>query len=149
MTNYFQEAGYKTHLIGKWHLGYFHRNYTPPYRGIDNFYGYYNGFLDYFNYTYVEVSGNYTPGYDFRRNKKVNYDVEPGSYVTDLLTNEALDIIRNHDHKVKPLFMMLNHLAPHTGNEYNPLQAPEDEIEKFKFIKDPKRKIYAGKTFIS
>jgi arylsulfatase B len=76
----------------------------------------------------------------------VNYDVKPGNYVTDLFTDEAIKIINKHDTR-KPLFLMLNHLAPHTGNNYERLQAPEDEIEKFKYIKDPERQILAGDCF--
>ena len=32
MPQYFQDAGYKTHAIGKWHLGFCHQNYTPTFR---------------------------------------------------------------------------------------------------------------------
>ena len=43
MPDYFKKAGYMTHAIGKWHLGFCHQNYTPTYRGFDTFYGFYNG----------------------------------------------------------------------------------------------------------
>ena len=43
MPQYFQQAGYTTHAIGKWHLGFCHQNYTPTYRGFDTFYGFYLG----------------------------------------------------------------------------------------------------------
>lgn len=41
---------------------------------------------------------------------------------------------------------MVNHLAPHAGNEEPdiPLEAPEDEIKKFEYIKDPNRRTLAG-----
>ena len=32
MPEYFKQAGFSTHAIGKWHLGYCHQNYTPTYR---------------------------------------------------------------------------------------------------------------------
>jgi arylsulfatase A-like enzyme len=41
MPQYFQQAGHVTHAIGKWHLGFYHHNYTPTFRGFDTFYGFY------------------------------------------------------------------------------------------------------------
>ena len=38
-----RSAGFSTHLVGKWHLGYFQSNYTPTARGFDTHYGYWNG----------------------------------------------------------------------------------------------------------
>ena len=43
MPQYFQQAGYVNHAIGKWHLGFCHQNYTPTFRGFDTFYGFYLG----------------------------------------------------------------------------------------------------------
>lgn len=146
MSNYFKDAGYKTHLIGKWHLGFFQRKYTPTYRGFDSFFGYYNGLIDYYNFTYVQPGPNYI-GYDFRRNTEVIHDVAPGKYATDLFTEEALKVIKKHDCEKKPLFLMLNHLAPHTGNDYDLMQAPASEVAKFNYIADPKRRVLAGISF--
>ncbi|EDQ85126.1 uncharacterized protein MONBRDRAFT_29624 [Monosiga brevicollis MX1] len=38
LANYLQEAGYDTHMIGKWHLGV-QPGYHPTYRGFNTFYG--------------------------------------------------------------------------------------------------------------
>lgn len=99
--------------------------------------------IDYYNYTYVQDP--YTPGYDFRQNTDVYYGMKPGTYATDLFTDEALKVIKKHDGTKKPLFMMLNHIAVHSGNSYDLLQAPKDDIAKYSFITDPNRRIYAGK----
>lgn len=40
--------------------------------------------------------------------------------------------------------MILSHLAPHGANDDIPLQAPEQEIEKFSYIENPERRIYAA-----
>lgn len=77
-----------------------------------------------------------------RQNRSVHWDTK-GQYATDLFTDKAVEQIHAHD-KSDPLFMMVNHLAPHTGNEYDPMQAPEDEIQKFAYIKDLKRRTYAA-----
>jgi arylsulfatase B len=158
ISNYFQEAGYSTHLVGKWHLGNFQKKYTPTMRGFDTFYGYYNGMIDY--YTRDFSYGAYS-GYDFRRNLDVCYDVKNGSYVTDVLTDEAVDIILNRKDKSKPYFLMLNHLArkftltheesvenskisAHAGSTHW-LEANQEDVDKFSYIENEGRRKYAGK----
>lgn len=51
MPEYFKEAGYDTHMIGKWHLGHFEARRTPIHRGFDSFFGAYGGWIDYYNHT--------------------------------------------------------------------------------------------------
>lgn len=82
-----------------------------------------------------------------RKNMSVDYSAKD-KYSTTLFTEEAVRLIRQHD-TIRPMFMYLAHLAPHSGNDNNPLQAPDDEIAKFAKIRDPERRIYAGKFFIS
>lgn len=45
-----QKLGYKTHLVGKWHLGAAFKNVTPTSRGFDSHFGYWNGYVGYFNH---------------------------------------------------------------------------------------------------
>lgn len=35
MPEVFKSNGYKTHLIGKWHLGFHKKDFTPMNRGFD------------------------------------------------------------------------------------------------------------------
>lgn len=43
-------TGYSTHIVGKWHLGYFSWPYTPLHRGFDSFYGMYLGAGDHYSH---------------------------------------------------------------------------------------------------
>lgn len=55
LPQYMKEGGYSTHLIGKWHLGSHQKLYTPCKRGFDTHFGYYSGFIDYYNHSNTPV----------------------------------------------------------------------------------------------
>ncbi|XP_050492008.1 arylsulfatase B-like isoform X2 [Bombus huntii] len=144
LPQYLQEIGYKTHAVGKWHLGYFKKQYTPTYRGFDSHFGYWNGLEDYYTHIAQEPDPLYNEykGFDMRRNLTVAWDTA-GKYATDLFTNEAVRLINEHDTE-RPMFLYLAHLAVHKGNENQLLRAPDEEIAKFSYILDPERRIQAA-----
>ncbi|MCX8036555.1 MAG: arylsulfatase [Candidatus Sumerlaeia bacterium] len=122
-----KQAGYKTAICGKWHLGHFQRDYLPTHRGFDHQYGHYNGALDYF--THLRDGG-----LDWHRNDKACYDE---GYTTHLIARESVRLIREHD-AAKPLFLYVPFNAVHS-----PLQVPE-EYEKPYASLPPQRRTYAG-----
>ncbi len=122
------EAGYRTAIVGKWHLGHFRPDYLPTRRGFDLQYGHYNGALDYF--THIRDGG-----FDWHENDHVNRDA---GYTTNLIAGKAAQIIADHDLS-RPLFLYVPFNAPHA-----PLQAPEKYIRRYAHFKNRQRRIYAA-----
>ncbi|XP_063986883.1 arylsulfatase B-like [Diachasmimorpha longicaudata] len=136
LPQYLKEGGYATHIVGKWHLGFYKKEYTPTFRGFDSHFGYWSGHQDYYNHEF-ESSDNYR-GYDMRRNMSVSYETK-NRYFTDLYTEETIRLIDNHN-KSTPMFIYLAHAAVYSGNSENLLQAPDEEVAKFSYISGPERR---------
>ncbi|MVM41696.1 sulfatase-like hydrolase/transferase [Spirosoma sp. HMF3257] len=115
-----KQAGYRTYLSGKWHVGN-DSLYWPKQRGFDRFYGFINGASNYYDISpYKEKA---PPVELVEDNKRIN--LEPGKYLTDEITNHALSYI--NESKSAPFFLYLAYNAPHW-----PLQAPAEDIAKYK-----------------
>ena len=140
LPQYLKDLGYKTLAIGKWHLGFFKKEYIPNQRGFDYHFGYWSGAESYF-----DRSAFFTFwGIDFHENEKVpNLSEYEGQYSTEIYTKKAVDLIMNHKQD-KPLFLYLAHQAVHSGNRYKPLEAPDKYVDRFKSIKDLRRRTFAG-----
>jgi arylsulfatase I/J len=98
-----KEAGYRTAIVGKWHLGHVDPKYWPSQRGFDSSYGPLIGEIDHFTHQSHGVT-------DWYRNNKL---VKEAGYDTQLLGTEAVRLINTHDTK-SPLFLYLAFTAPHT-----------------------------------
>lgn len=124
-----QAAGYRTGLVGKWQLGA-----APPFhpnnRGFDYFYGFLGGAHDYF-----AVRHQSAPGSDFAPLNDGFEETEFDGYLTDALTDRAVDFIRADSDA--PFFLYLAYNAPHT-----PLQAPDNLVQKYSRVDDPDRRVY-------
>jgi arylsulfatase A-like enzyme len=103
-------AGYRTALVGKWHLGYLPK-YSPVKSGFEEFFGIMSGGADYF--THKDSNGEADLF-------EAEVPVERVGYMTDLLTERAVEYLRRkHD---APFFLSLNYTAPHW-----PWEGPRDE----------------------
>lgn len=121
-------AGYRTALVGKWHLGHGDKAMWPRQRGFDSFYGPLVGEIDHFKHEAHGVT-------DWYRNNSL---LKEKGYDTELFGAEAVRIVGKHDTKT-PLFLYLAFTAPHT-----PFQAPQRYIDMYAGIADPSRRAYAA-----
>jgi arylsulfatase A-like enzyme len=123
-----KEAGYKTLMSGKWHVGHKEETQWPSHRGFDRFYGIHIHVDSY--YKVLENCDVYLddiihiPATD----NPVN-DLDPGQewYTTDVFTDYAVKFMDEASKTEKPFFMYLAYNAPHW-----PLEAPSVDIEKYR-----------------
>ncbi|MHA1371065.1 MAG: sulfatase, partial [Promethearchaeota archaeon] len=103
-----EKAGYRTYHVGKWHLG--DESYWPEHHGFD-----------------VNVAGC---GWGAPRSYFSPYgnprlaDGPKGEYLTDRLTDEAINLIRGEPNN--PFFLYLSYYAVHI-----PIQVPEKYKKKY------------------
>ncbi|WP_367882478.1 arylsulfatase [Rhizobium sp. WYJ-E13] len=123
-----QDAGYRTAMVGKWHLGHAKPEYWPRQRGFDSFYGALVGEIDHFKHSSHGIK-------DWYRNNK---PLEEKGFDNSLFGEEAARTIEHHD-AGRPLFLYLAFTAPHT-----PFQAPREYLDRFETIEDENRRAYAA-----
>lgn len=123
-----KEAGYKTYMSGKWHLGHAKKEFYPNNRGFDSFYGATVGEIDHFKHESHGVA-------DWYRN---NDPLKEEGFDNSLFGAEAVKMIEAHDPK-DPMFLYLAFTAPHT-----PFQAPQEYLDRYPSIEDKNRKAYAA-----
>ena len=142
-----QDAGYFTGAIGKWHLGEA-PEFHPNQRGFDDFYGFLGGGHKYFPEEFTQaynaqvVEGN-THIWEYLRPLERNgEEIQETEYVTDGLSREAVNFVRQAAGKEGPFFLYLAYNAPHT-----PLEAKEEDLALFMDIEDRKRRTYAAMVY--
>jgi len=112
-----------THMLGKWHLGFFTQNHTPVGRGFDSYFGYFLGQSSHDNRSSQESHTCRTPVKDlfngtFVANTSDYY--KNNIYNTHMYASEAERIIMGHDPQ-EPLFLYMAF-----QNCHGPYQAPEE-----------------------
>ena len=118
MAEVFKQAGYATYMSGKWHLNKEKsipndRSNWPLQRGFDRFFGMLIGSGSFYDPgTLMSDNTFIAPGKDF--------------YLTHAITNNVVRFI-DENPKDKPFFFYIAYTAAHW-----PLQAPENEVQKYK-----------------
>ncbi|MDA8982638.1 sulfatase-like hydrolase/transferase [Gammaproteobacteria bacterium] len=139
-----QDNGYYTAHIGKWHLGGFTDGMRPNDQGFDdslmlnsslyfpeNHPDIVNAKIDSAIEDMVWASSQYAASFNGSE------PFEPGGYITDYYTDEAVKVIDNN--KDRPFFLYLGHFAPH-----NPLQSLKKDYEKHSHMENHTLQVYAG-----
>ncbi|XP_072261864.1 arylsulfatase J [Pyxicephalus adspersus] len=131
-----KDVGYATHMVGKWHLGFYRKECMPTHRGFDSFFGSLLGSGDYYNHYKCDSPG--TCGYDLYENDNAAWEHDHGIYSTEMYTQRVQKILASHNPK-KPIFLYIAYQAVHS-----PLQAPGNYLENYKSITNVNRRRYAA-----
>ena len=135
------KVGYRSGIIGKWHLGA-HPELHPLQRGFNEFFGMLGGGHRYFpeDLTIRETSQAKSQSEEDSYRLWILRNHEPvrtTQYLTDEFSDEAVRFIARH--KTRPFFLYLAYNAPH-----GPLQATEKYLRRFPNIQNAKRRTYAA-----
>uniref|UniRef100_A0A672ZWA6 Arylsulfatase I-like n=1 Tax=Sphaeramia orbicularis TaxID=375764 RepID=A0A672ZWA6_9TELE len=124
------KAGYATHMVGKWHLGFCRPSCLPTGRGFQSFLGTLTGSGDHFSYQ--SCDGAEACGFDLHDGEKPAWEMT-GNYST-----LVKQILKSHDPH-KPLFLYLSLQAAHT-----PLQVPDHFLHHYDTQGNRLRRHYAA-----
>ena len=117
-----KNQGYDTACIGKWHLG-LAPECRPNSNGFDYFYGFMAGCIDYYSHIYY-WGGPHNPIHDLWENDSETY--ENGRYFTELISDKAVEYIREKSASENPFMLYLAYNAPHY-----PMHAPKEYMDRF------------------
>ena len=123
-----KKAGYTTGIVGKWHLGHETPAHLPTERGFDYHYGLYTA-IDHFTH-------KWQGGLDWHRNRKA---VREEGYASDLIGDECVRRIKEHDFSKSPLFLYNPMFAVHAFN-----QAPDKYTADYADEKNKERRGLLG-----
>jgi arylsulfatase A-like enzyme len=98
-----RDAGYRTALVGKWHLGSLPQ-FGPLQSGYETFYGFRSGAVDYYSHKNPANQADLWDG---------DTPVEEQGYTTDLLGDRSIALLEQYSRGTAPFFMSLHFNAPH------------------------------------
>jgi len=137
--------GYSSAVIGKWHMGAAEK-YHPLSRSFDYYFGFDSGghtmFPSMWSFANMHEVDKFFGWYSvpiIENHGYVDKEQFGGRYLTNILTEKAINFIDETVAKHQPFMLYMSYNAPHT-----PLQAPTEVEEKFAHIKDENRRLFAS-----
>ena len=107
-----QADGYRTHMLGKWHLGHYSPRYLPTARGFETYLGYLGGE----NYYWSKKNTDYPTYTDLLYSNSTCFhpyeNDDRKSYSTFFYRDKAIEIIEAHNIS-EPLFLYMAFQAVH------------------------------------
>jgi len=114
-----RDAGYRTSLIGKWHLGY-PPAFGPLRSGYEEFFGPMSGGVDYFTHCDSRGAHDLWLGEEEHRQD---------GYLTDLVSSRAVEYVDRMAKQEAPFFLSLHYTAPHWPWETRDDEALAQEVK--------------------
>jgi arylsulfatase A-like enzyme len=111
MASFLKAQGYETYLTGKWHMGSW-LEHGPNHHGFDYSYGALAGAVGAYVHLYRAPQLVHPNAITWHRNHEIIPGYENGTHVTDLVTAEAIKVIKKK--RQAPFFLYLPYFAPHT-----------------------------------
>ena len=172
LADMLHNAGYLSHMAGKWNIGHYAEQLVPTERGFDSFLGFLNGEERYFSHAWCKDAQELIENsIQYLKLKKLNednltdslieqygtdwcgFDLSPpnialamkyfGLYSTHLFTQKAIDVIKTHASQQDTRPLFL-YVAYQAPHK--PLEVPESYTKQYEFISDKNRTVYAGMT---
>jgi arylsulfatase A-like enzyme len=157
-----KSAGYRTALVGKWHLGQA-PGYHPVDRGFDEFFGMTGGASSFMTEPQPGDEAHTPPGSEGSERVTATDPLPPTAtlrdrvqyarsrspitrgrevvavdeYLTEAFSEEAVRFIG--DNRERPFFLYLAYNAPHT-----PLQATKLYVDRYRHVEDKGTRVYAA-----
>ncbi|MBN2711618.1 MAG: sulfatase-like hydrolase/transferase [Planctomycetes bacterium] len=123
------DKGYNTYMSGKWHLGTIPAC-RPSAHGFNKWFGHLAGCIDYFSHIFywaMNKGPGTDPVHDVWEDDCEIY--ENGKYFTEMITEKAVDYIRESAKEDKPFILYVAYNAPHY-----PMHAPKKYMDRFSHL---------------